>query len=598
MPSSTISIPKIGTFSANLLLGRPYHFTYELQDQTDGSKDVGLRIVPAAELNFETVANLAATPDEFREDTGTPIELEAEVTGRDGEKNNRLTIDDPSRQGLTMEEIEELKKADAGSGKEIISRIMASHAGIKEKTAFALAKYALRKHKKYMKRFTVLPLDVSMLIEVMLEKDSSKILEIREDIMGLIMSWSNVHHGGAIESGEEGQPKIGSGRWLVVDDTAGLVVAALAERMGLLYKHSYADNEEISDEEPTNGHPTSIEDTVKPNEAIPESEAMQIDRDPPDTIAAEPSSATNTTPSVAKQKPRRYETSPQLPSSNTITVIHANSQPNLSFLKYFSYTPEDPASSADHPLHNHLKTVTWLQLINPTEDTLYQEPEKLSEAALASMKSGKRGHYYRKRNRWEKIKSTVDETRAGGFDGLVVASTMEPTGSMKHCVPLVRGGGNIVVYSPSVEPLTMLMDLYSRDRRGAYVRAVQAAAAKGKDPELDEQLDFPLNPTLLLNPMLQTARAREWQVLPGRTHPLMTSRGGSEGYLFTATRVLPKEGMKVEARGNFAKKRKAMEAGAAKEIDGVDEMEAKKVKADETGREEIDAAITSKDVES
>ena len=35
----------------------------------------------------------------------------------------------------------------------------------------------------------------------------------------------------------------------------------------------------------------------------------------------------------------------------------------------------------------------------------------------------------------------------------------------------------------------------------------------------------------------------------------MTSKGGAEGYLFTATRVLPAEG-KVEARGRFSKKRK------------------------------------------
>ena len=70
--------------------------------------------------------------------------------------------------------------------------------------------------------------------------------------------------------------------------------------------------------------------------------------------------------------------------------------------------------------------------------------------------------------------------------------------------------------------------------------------------------DFPLDPTLLLAPTIQTARARSWQVLPGRTHPLMTGRGGSEGYIFTATRVLPAEG-KVEARGKF--KRRKVEGG-------------------------------------
>ena len=67
--------------------------------------------------------------------------------------------------------------------------------------------------------------------------------------------------------------------------------------------------------------------------------------------------------------------------------------------------------------------------------------------------------------------------------------------------------------------------------------------------------DYPVDPRLLLGCSLVTSRARQWQVLPGRTHPMMTSRGGGEGYIFTARRVLPVEG-KVEARGKFTKKRK------------------------------------------
>jgi len=63
-----------------------------------------------------------------------------------------------------------------------------------------------------------------------------------------------------------------------------------------------------------------------------------------------------------------------------------------------------------------------------------------------------------------------------------------------------------------------------------------------------------LNPTLLLNTAVQSARVREWQVLPGRTHPVMTGRGGAEGYLFTGVRVVPAVG-RVEARGKFARRK-------------------------------------------
>jgi len=116
------------------------------------------------------------------------------------------------------------------------------------------------------------------------------------------------------------------------------------------------------------------------------------------------------------------------------------------------------------------------------------------------------------------------------------------------------------------------MDYYSRDRRAGYTKFMQQAQEAGiENPKVDEE-DFPVDPTLVLNPMLQTARAREWQVLPLRTHPLMTGRGGAEGYLFTGTRVLPVRGVKVEAKGKFGKKRKA-EGGEAKE--------AKKVEVDE-----------------
>ena len=106
----------------------------------------------------------------------------------------------------------------------------------------------------------------------------------------------------------------------------------------------------------------------------------------------------------------------------------------------------------------------------------------------------------------------------------------------------------MAIYSPTVEPLVKVMDLYSKERRSAYINHV----SKGETPDPE---DFPVDPRLLLAPTLQTSRVREHQVLPGRTHPLMTSRGGSEGYVFTARRVIPLEGG-VEARGNFSGKRR------------------------------------------
>jgi tRNA (adenine-N(1)-)-methyltransferase non-catalytic subunit len=254
--------------------------------------------------------------------------------------------------------------------------------------------------------------------------------------------------------------------------------------------------------------------------------------------------------------------------TNTLTILHSNNQPNLAHLKFFSYDAGNP--DPNHPLYTHLKSLSWLQLLHPHDDPSYAEPEVIPDEVLATMKSSKRGTYYKKRRRWERTSRVVDETRRGGFDGLVIASSMEPKTIMRALVPLVRGGGRVVVYSANVEPLAELCDYYSKDRRAAFVARQEEKARNGERngvkeengngngalTEQEEDEDFPVNPTLLLAPSLQTSRARHYQVLPGRTHPMMTSKGGAEGYIFTATRVIPAEG-KVEARGHFrGKKRK------------------------------------------
>lgn len=492
------------------------------------------------------------TPSESRGDPETPvINGGEEKAGNLGEyvsitnKNNRLTIDDASRQALSQQEIEELKKS--AGGKEIIEKILANHAGLDEKTAFSKAKYTLRKTKKYLKRFTALPMDLRNLVEYISDKEASRIMELREETLGLILAWSHVHHSDERKADvtNDGN-KIGGGRWLVSDDTGGLIVAALAEKMGLLYPE---------DRKPDQMSPTVNSDSKRPHEITDKNEE-----------ASEMGVQTITTtdgPYIEAQHPEsdsKLNTHNDFlipASTNTITVVHPAVQPNISALKYFGYDTNQPDTS--HPLHTHLKPLSWLQLLQPENDATYHEPEQASESDLRNWKSGKRGTYWKKRRRWERCKSIVDETRVGGFDGLVIASNMDPATMLPHLVPLVRGGGHVVLYSPTSEPLVKIMDTYSKERRTAYINHL----AKGETPDLQ---DFPVDPRLLLAPTLQTSRVREWQVLPGRTHPLMSSKGGPEGYVLTARKVVPLEGG-VEARGNFAGRKRKAEEVAAGEVE-------------------------------
>ncbi|KAI9653879.1 MAG: tRNA (adenine(58)-N(1))-methyltransferase non-catalytic subunit trm6 [Bathelium mastoideum] len=558
-----VAIGKFGSFPANLLLGRPYHLTFDILEKDKSRSHAELRIVSASELHAEAILSDGDTPTESRDEVdGTladGVEYDIRADGSVSVRSNRNTVDDASRQTLSFEDIEELKKL--RTGKEIVETLMQSHSGIDEKTAFSLAKYAVRKRGKYLKRFTVLPLDVSLLLEwVLTEKDAPRVMELREEMLGLMMCYSNAHFMKPLSNSSDHDEVSASGRWLVVDETSGLLVAALAEKMGVLYPEEEEEQEEETDDEdylgniPPVSESNGVFDRDQPQiEAVIEQEASDHG------LIAIPSSegaqelSKHSESNVCNPRPKK-----RLATSNTITLLHAAHQPNLALLKYFDF--DETMSNEKHPLYTHLKTLSWLQLLSPEDDAAYQQPETVDEEVLKTWRSGKRSNYFRKQRRWERVKSIVDETQRGGFDGLVIASAMEPAGILCHLIPLLKGGAPVVVYNPNVEPLAELADLYSRSRRTAFL-----TNPPNKDEMPNE--DFPIDPTLMINTIVQSSRARSWQVLPGRTHPLMMARGGAEGYVFTGIRVL-KGAAKPKARGRYTKKRK---------VEQIDELEGSSV---------------------
>lgn len=507
---------KFGSFNTNHILGRPFHLTYEISDGPDTQDGNNLRIVFSVELNADALieGSLSADDDVVVDTTpnGNGVSEIQELM-----KTNQNTVDDPSSQKLSKDEIEILKQETVGTGRGIIDKLLQSHSAIDQKTAFSLAKYVLRKNKKYLKRFTVLPLDVPLLADWMMNnKDFTKILELRNETLGLMGCWANIHY----FTDKTSESPIRRGRWLVFDDTGGLVVAAMAERMGIL-KAEHQDY-------PNNDNSPCSSDKSSRRLVPPHSENHRRD------------ALKDNVPAMSGR-------------SNTITLIHANTQPNLALLKYFGFDPNTP--SLGHPLFTQLKTLSWLQLLEPESDPVCVEPELVAPEILAEMKSNRRGTYFRKRRRWERVKSVIDETQAGEFDGLVISSLMHPSSILHHAVPLLAGSAQVVIYYPYIEPLVEIADMYSTGRRAALLNI---PPEQRKFPSQD----FPVDPTLLLGPTIETTRVRKWQALPGRTHPLMSARGGAEGYIFHATKVIPAEG-KVAARGKGVKRRKVDSANAA-----------------------------------
>ncbi|KAI2467775.1 Gcd10p family-domain-containing protein [Annulohypoxylon bovei var. microspora] len=596
-PNTTISLGKYGSFPSNLIIHRPFHLTYELQDKLQGENFNRLRIVPASELYSDILtSNTSAsspegeTPiinDDEDADSSLPTGIEYSLvdpeSGAVVARTDRAELDASARQTLSAEEIEALKKDGTDAGRDLIAKLLISHTAIDQKTEYSLAKYKLLKTKKYIRRFCVVPMDVPMLTHWQLEvKDSTKILDMRDEMIALVGCWGNVHFGGEDRCENEGTQEANNseekdlehlpGRWLVVDDTGGLLVAAMAERMGILYQ---SENGSVEDRnEPTSpGAPqgecsnrqevaTNLRDLQTDKGGEHENQNIETIAQAKDTTESKSSPQIAIRPSHGDGKPRGNDMKVPFAHSNTLTVIHANQQPNLAFLRDYGFDITNPTQPLDHPLASHLMTISWLQLVEPELDPTYTaEIPNATPEVLRSWKANRRGTYHRKRRRWAKIRHIVDTTRKGEFSGLVVASTMDPISIMRYAVPLLAGGAPIAIYSQSIEPLTALADCYSIARRGAWV-ATPPDEVVGKTPEELEQWpgneEFPLNPSLVLGASLQTSRVRKWQVLPGRTHPLMTGRGGAEGYVFTAWKVKPAEG-KVEARGKARTKKRKLE---------------------------------------
>ncbi|KAI1266272.1 Gcd10p family-domain-containing protein [Xylariaceae sp. FL1019] len=598
-PNTTISLGKYGAFPSNLIIHRPYHLTYELVDKRAGETFNRLRIVPAAELYADTLTpdtppanSEAVTPAIDTEDVANSIPTGVEYSLVDADsgavvaKTDRAELDASARQTLTIGEIEELKKDATDAGRDLIAKLMLSHTAIDEKTEYSLAKYKLLKTKKYIRRFSVLPLDIPLLnFYALEEKDPTKIMDIREEMVALLGCWANVHFGGEDPekaSSEDEDTKMedyeilqtsAPGRWLVVDDTSGLLVGAMAERMGILYppepEPEPPSQEEAIPKSPVATRKDSVAAHLPQPTEVPQSTASVLEQKADETESKPEQLAEAIqpiSPTTVRQRLRTDDFQIPFSNSNTITLITNNSQPNLSYLRYhdFDISNQLQSHTLTHPLSKHLMTLTWLQLLEPSADPTYSSPAPTATPEeMAKWKTNRRSNFHRKRRRWARTRHIIDATRKGQFSGLVVASTMDAISIMRSCVPLLAGGAPIAIYSPSVEGLTELVDCYSIARRAAWATSMPPEL-EGKSVEEQENWkgndDFPLNPSLVLGAAIQTSRVRQWQVLPGRTHPLMTSRGGPEGYVFTAWRVKPAEG-KVEARGKAVRKKRKIDEG-------------------------------------
>ncbi|KAG9305708.1 hypothetical protein G9A89_005106 [Geosiphon pyriformis] len=356
-----ISLGKFGTFHSNDIIGRQFGHSYEIYD--------GDRV--------KVIRNVAYT----------------EVDETDA--NNRDIIDDPSTQKLSYTDIEKLK-SEGIEGQEIIKKVVESHSAFEQKTEYSKAKYIKRKEAKFSKVFTPLRPTLYSVWEYFFRKNPGKIRDLRIDTLSQLLTSANVR---------------ANIKLLVVDDTQGLVISGVMERMG---------------------------------------------------------------------------------GFGVVLGIHDNENHNYDVVRYMNFTQN---------INNSLRVLSWQQVLKDEEEEVAfdsQDESTLSENDLKGYLRRKAAHY--------KLKETQQLLWEGGFDGLIIASQYQHESILETLIPYIAGSRPIVIYHTNKEVLVNTC---------VHMRIVKH----------------------YLNPQISESWLRNYQVLPGRTHPEMSTTGGG-GYILSTIRVV------------------------------------------------------------
>ncbi|WVQ95674.1 hypothetical protein IAU59_002772 [Kwoniella sp. CBS 9459] len=432
-----IHLGKYGSFPSSQLLGLHYDITYEIIAGPSNANANVNNISNASVLGTSIPGSGASTP--APEDAGTGPESASQTQTKKGKGKNKesgggsanaaanqlawrnvlrplrrqpivdAVIDDITETNefitdlaerekttLSAEEINALR-AEGLSAEEIIQRQIKAHEKYGLKTEFSKEKWRRRKEKKFYQ--TVHPLSPSIpnILSHYNERSPASILHLRADTHAQLLNMANIRPGG---------------KYLVVDDTGGLVTASIIDRMGA--------------------------------------------------------------------------------EGRVLLFTDSDSPPAWGILQTMNFSERE------------LECVKWLNWMEANED--YQRPPPPPEDE--NVKPAKAAQRLRKHNaQVAELNATRDELHQGGWDGLILATTLSPISILSRLTRYLLGSTPIVVYSPYMQVLAELLN-WSK-----------------KDPNY-------------LHDTLSESWERTYQVLPGRTHPMMNT-SATGGYLWSAIRVHP-----------------------------------------------------------
>lgn len=214
-----IDLSKYGKFKSEELFGREMNMCYEISKEG--------KLTPF--IPTDPDQGVIEAGDEDTNDIMPQIDHNEE------QPTNQTIFDRNDSQKLSHEEILALRD----SGKAVVAELIQNSATFEQKNVFSKIKYIQRKQKKFARWMRALPINSRTLCNHFIDREPFKIMDLRLDSLGQVLNLANVQYGG---------------RYLVMDDTKGLLLGAIIERCAPINYEQKSEILMVHEEDQYHGH--------------------------------------------------------------------------------------------------------------------------------------------------------------------------------------------------------------------------------------------------------------------------------------------------------------------------------------------------------
>jgi len=363
-------------------------------------------------------------------------------------RDNRHIVDDNTSQALTLRDLQDLR--DAGTdGSVIVDKLIGHSSTFQSKSDFSKVKYVVKKQIKYQPRCRLVRCTASTICESMYVREPKRLMNVRDDTLAQILSYSNVSAGCQA---------------LIFETCLGIVTGAVAHRMGGYGRIlSVYEGQQPSYDDVLRRFNLSFEE----NYSIKWIHAGDVFQN--DDAVDEPGT-TNGNSHISKEGGKETEVDVEK-------------------------LEREAMSEWPCPLQDH--TRAYIKRDMPSSEERFEFLLKRSSRFARKLTR----HTPCEAKHWLKSRQC---------DSLIIVTKYDPLRTLLQMFPYLAPSCPFVLYSEFIEPLTeCFLRLQSQN--------------------------------LAINLRLSDTWTREYQVLPGRTHPNM-NMSQSGGFILTGIKLDPNTG--------------------------------------------------------